>query len=73
MVGLGIEWMVPSDVGRLDNAVFLGFPMHLIVVPRQDEGQKEMQHPARRRLAKTNVHPVVTMHQKALDEDGTSQ
>lgn len=64
--------MALSDAGKLDTAETLACLMHLIVVPIRDEGRTEMQHLAKRRLAEACAHLVAMMHQKALDEDGTS-
>jgi hypothetical protein len=65
--------MVLFDEGKQDIAGFLASRTHLAVVPRQDEGRMEMQHPARKRLSTGDVHLVVKRHLTALGEDGTSQ
>ena len=64
-----------SDEGKLGTPAVLAFLMHLIVVPRQDEGRMETQRPARRRLAEADARLDLVMqkHWKALGEDGTSQ
>ena len=64
--------MVLSDAEKLGIAETLACLMHLVVVPRQDEGRMEMQHPAKRLLAEACVHLVVMIHQKVLGEGETS-
>jgi hypothetical protein len=65
--------MVLSDEGKQDIAGFVASLMHLVVVPRQDEGRTETRHPARRRLGEEDVHLGDTMHLRALDEDEISR
>lgn len=64
--------MVLSDAEKLDIAGSLACLTHLVVVPRQGEGQMVMQHPAKKLLAKAGVHLEVKMHQKVLGEGETS-
>lgn len=65
--------MALSDEERQDIAGSLAFLMHLVVVPRQGEGQRVKQHPARRRLVGEDIHLVGRMSLMALDEDETGR